>query len=151
MFGSFLRSLQETDFFSYIRGSEYAYPVILSLHMVALAFFGGMIVVTDLRLLGLGVRGRGAIVGVTQVRENVKKNKVAFAVVAADASTNSLDKVVPLLNARRVRFIEVPSAAALGAAVGRDSTAVVGIVDRQLAAGVRKLVTPVFRVPEEDV
>jgi len=56
MFGSFLRSLQETDFFSYIRGSEYAYPVILSLHMVALAFFGGMIVVTDLRLLGLGFR-----------------------------------------------------------------------------------------------
>jgi hypothetical protein len=35
----------------------YAYPVILSLHMVALAFLGGMIVVTDLRLLGLGMRG----------------------------------------------------------------------------------------------
>jgi hypothetical protein len=34
----------------------YAYPVILSLHMVALAFFGGMIVITDLRLLGLGMR-----------------------------------------------------------------------------------------------
>src|ERR1035438_2200831 len=33
-----------------------AYPVILSLHMVALALFGGMIVVTDLRLLGLGMR-----------------------------------------------------------------------------------------------
>jgi len=52
----FFKSLQETDFFSYIRGSAYAYPVILSLHMVALAFFGGMIVVTDLRLLGLGMR-----------------------------------------------------------------------------------------------
>lgn len=34
----------------------YAYPVLLSLHMAALAFFGGMIVVTDLRLLGLGMR-----------------------------------------------------------------------------------------------
>src|ERR1022692_1538850 len=52
----FFKWLQETNFFSYIRGSGYAYPVILSLHMVALAFFGGMIVVTDLRLLGLGMR-----------------------------------------------------------------------------------------------
>jgi ribosomal protein L7Ae-like RNA K-turn-binding protein len=92
-----------------------------------------------LRLLGLGVRSRGAIVGVQQVREAAKRNKVVFAVVASDASSNSLEKVVPLLNARRVRFIEIPSAAELGAAVGRDQTAVVGIVDRQLAAGVREL------------
>ena len=75
------------------------------------------------------------------VREASKRNKVYLAVVATDASANSLDKVVPLLNARRVRFIEVPSAALLGAAVGRDQTAVVGIVDRQLAAGISDLVT----------
>jgi ribosomal protein L7Ae-like RNA K-turn-binding protein len=93
-----------------------------------------------LRLVGLGVRGRGAIVGVEQVRENVKKNKVAYVVVAADASRHSLDKVVPLLNARRVRFVEVPSATELGAAVGRESAAAVGIVDRQLAKGIRELV-----------
>jgi ribosomal protein L7Ae-like RNA K-turn-binding protein len=98
------------------------------------------------RLLGLGVRSRGAVVGVSQVREAAKRNKVLFAVVATDASPNSLDKIVPLLNARRVRFIEVPSATELGAAVGRDQTAVVGIVDRQLAAGVHGAVTR-----EEDV
>jgi len=92
-----------------------------------------------LRLLGLGVRSRGAVVGVQQVREAARRNKVVLAVVAADASRNSLDKIVPLLNARRVRFIEIPSAVALGAAVGREQTAVVGIIDRQLAAGVREL------------
>jgi ribosomal protein L7Ae-like RNA K-turn-binding protein len=93
-----------------------------------------------MRLLGLGVRGRGVIVGVNQVRESAKANKVFYALVAADASENSREKIVPLLNARRVRFIEVPSAVELGAAVGRDKTAVVGIVDRQLAAGVRQIV-----------
>jgi ribosomal protein L7Ae-like RNA K-turn-binding protein len=93
-----------------------------------------------LRLVGLGVRGRGAVIGVEQVREGAKKNKVAYAVVAMDASRHSLDKVIPLLNARRVRFIEVPSAAELGGAVGRETTAVVGIVDRQLAKGIRELV-----------
>jgi ribosomal protein L7Ae-like RNA K-turn-binding protein len=98
------------------------------------------------RLLGLGVRSRGVVVGVSQVREAAKRNKVLYAVVATDASPNSIEKIVPLLNARRVRFIEVPSATELGAAVGRDQTAVVGIVDRQLAAGVRGAVTR-----EEDV
>ena len=93
-----------------------------------------------LRLVGLGIRGRGAILGVEQVREGAKKNKVAFAIVAMDASRHSLDKIVPLLNARRVRFVEVPSAAELGGAVGRETTAVVGIVDRQLAKGIRDLV-----------
>jgi len=104
------------------------------------------------RLLGLGVRSRGAVIGVEQVRESAKANKLAFAVVASDASTNSLDKIVPLLNARRVRFIEVPSAAELGAAVGREQTAVVGIVDRHLAAGVHDLVSaPPRGANEEDV
>ena len=93
-----------------------------------------------LRLVGLGVRGRGAIIGVEQVREGAKKDKVAFAIVAMDASRHSLDKIVPLLKARRVRFVEIPSAAELGGAVGRESTAVVGIVDRQLAKGIRALV-----------
>jgi ribosomal protein L7Ae-like RNA K-turn-binding protein len=104
-----------------------------------------------LRLLGLGVRSRGAIVGVQQVREAAKRNKVVLAVVASDASPNSLDKLVPLLNARRVRFIEVPSAAELGGAVGREQTAVVGIVDRQLAAGVSALVTSAQSGQQEGV
>jgi ribosomal protein L7Ae-like RNA K-turn-binding protein len=94
-----------------------------------------------LRLLGLGMRSRGVLVGVSQVREAAKQNKIELAVVAADASPHSIDKIVPLLNARRVRFIEMPSAAGLGAAVGREQTAVVGIVDRQLAAGVREVET----------
>ena len=104
-----------------------------------------------MRLLGLGVRSRNAVIGVEQVREGAKRNKIAYAVVASDASRHSLDKLVPLLNARRVRFIEVPSAAELGAAVGRETTAVVGIVDRQLAAGVRELAESSRQGSEEDV
>jgi ribosomal protein L7Ae-like RNA K-turn-binding protein len=104
-----------------------------------------------MRLLGLGVRSRGVIVGVKQVREAARSNKVQLAIVASDASTNSLEKIAPLLNARRVRFVEVPSAVELGAAVGREQTAVVGIVDRQLAAGVRQIVESAGNGPAEDV
>ena len=93
-----------------------------------------------LRLIGLGVRGRGAVVGVQQVRQAAKKGTLAFAVIAPDASHNSLDKLMPLLRARGVRFAEAVSAAELGAAVGRESTAAVGIVDRQLAKGILDVV-----------
>lgn len=48
----FAQWIQLTDFFTYIRGSAYTYPVILSLHMTAIALFGGMILMTDLRILG---------------------------------------------------------------------------------------------------
>jgi ribosomal protein L7Ae-like RNA K-turn-binding protein len=93
-----------------------------------------------LRLVGLGVRSRGAVIGVQQVRDAALRNRLAFAVVAPDASRHSLDKVLPLLAARRVRWVAGPSASALGAAVGRDAAAAVGIVDRQLARGIRALV-----------
>lgn len=93
-----------------------------------------------LRLVGLGVRARGAVIGVQQVRDAAMRNRLAFAIVAPDASRHSLDKVVPLLTARRVRWVAASSASALGAAVGRETTAAVGIVDRQLAEGIRALV-----------
>lgn len=93
-----------------------------------------------LRLIGLGARARNVVIGVEQVRQAAKANKLAFAVVAPDASENSRAKVVPLLNARRVRFVEGPTAAQLGAAVGREQTAAVGIIDHNLADGLRKVV-----------
>jgi ribosomal protein L7Ae-like RNA K-turn-binding protein len=92
-----------------------------------------------LGLIGLGVRGRGAVVGVQQVREAARRGKLQLAIAAPDASSNSLDKVLPLLRARGIDVLSGPSAAELGSAVGRDSTAVVGIVDRGLAKGIRAL------------
>jgi hypothetical protein len=53
---SFAQWIQATDFFTYLRGSGYVYPCILSMHMVTLAMFGGMILMTDLRMLGWAMR-----------------------------------------------------------------------------------------------
>jgi hypothetical protein len=60
--------IQATDFFTYLRGSGYVYPSILSLHMVALAAFGGMILMTDLRMLGWAMRSRPVADVVDQLR-----------------------------------------------------------------------------------
>jgi ribosomal protein L7Ae-like RNA K-turn-binding protein len=93
-----------------------------------------------LGLAGLGVRGRLAVIGVERVREAAAKGTLKLAIVARDASKNSLDKVVPLLNAKHVMILDGISAASLGAAVGRDATAVIGIIDAQLAKGIRGIV-----------
>jgi ribosomal protein L7Ae-like RNA K-turn-binding protein len=90
-----------------------------------------------LGLLGLGARGRLVVVGTEQVRLAAQKGTLRFAVVAVDASRHSLDKVVPLLRARRVDVLEWSSAAELGHAVGRETTAAVGILDEALAHGIR--------------
>lgn len=90
-------------------------------------------------LIGLGARARSAVVGVERVRDAARRGALALVVVAPDASPNSLAKVVPLLRARRIEMIEGPSAAVLGAAVGRDVATAVGIVDRDLARGIRAI------------
>ena len=90
-----------------------------------------------LRLIGLGVRGRLVVVGVDRTREAAIKGALRLAIVAADASPNSRDKIVPLLNGRGITMIQTASADELGRAVGRTATAVVGVLDAKLARGVR--------------
>ena len=48
-------AIQSTGWATDIRESALVYPVIMSLHLSAIAFFGGMILLTNLRLLGLAM------------------------------------------------------------------------------------------------
>jgi ribosomal protein L7Ae-like RNA K-turn-binding protein len=95
-----------------------------------------------LGLLGLGVRGRLALVGVDRVREAVKKGSVRVAVVARDASPNSRQKLDGLLSGRGVPTLEIGSASELGHVAGKETTAVIAVVDDKLAAGILAIVTP---------
>ena len=79
------------------------------------------------------------MVGVEQVRGEAKMGTLRLAVVAHDASRHSRDKVLPLLKAKGVDIVETMSANQLGAAVGREQTAAVGITDAGLARGVRAI------------
>ena len=79
------------------------------------------------------------MVGVEQVRGEAKKGTLKLAVVAHDASRHSREKVVPLLKAKGIDIIERMSSNELGAAVGREQTAAVGITDAGLARGVRAI------------
>ena len=56
MFLSFCQWLFNTNFGTSIRESAYMYPIILSTHLIAIALFGGMVLMSDLRLLGWALK-----------------------------------------------------------------------------------------------
>lgn len=48
--------IQSIGFLTAIRESAMVYPVIMATHLSCIALFGGMILMTDMRLLGLGLK-----------------------------------------------------------------------------------------------
>lgn len=73
------------------------------------------------------------------MRVEAKKGTLKLALIAHDAAQNSRDKVLPLVRAKGIDIVETMSANELGAAVGREQTAAVGITDAGLARGVRAI------------
>jgi hypothetical protein len=55
---TFFQWIQSTTAMTLIRESDLVYPVIMSVHLTCIALFGGMIVITDLRLLGWALQNR---------------------------------------------------------------------------------------------
>jgi uncharacterized membrane protein len=65
---SFVQWLQQLSFATAIRESWYVYPIIMTLHLVGIAMFGGLIFITDMRLLGLTMRKRPVADVIEQLR-----------------------------------------------------------------------------------
>ncbi len=64
----FSLAIQNTAYFTAVRESGLAYPIILSSHLATIAVFGGLILMTDLRLLGVAMTGIPASVVVARTR-----------------------------------------------------------------------------------
>ena len=75
----FAQWIQSTDWATYLRMSAYIYPAILASHLTGIALFGGAVLATDLRLLGIVMRNQPIADVVDQLR--VLK-RVGFVVVA---------------------------------------------------------------------
>jgi hypothetical protein len=52
---SISHQIQSIGFLTALRESEDAYPIVMATHLTAIAVFGGTILITDLRLLGLAM------------------------------------------------------------------------------------------------
>lgn len=77
---SLLDWIESTDLSTAIREGALPYPIIGGIHLLGIALFGGMVLITDLRLLGWAMRRR-------PVRDIVQQFRpwkwVGFAVVVA--------------------------------------------------------------------
>jgi len=76
---SFALRIQSTALFTAVREEWFYYPIIMALHLVGIAVFGGMILMTDLRLLGLAMRKHSVADVVNQLR--IPK-RIGFVLVA---------------------------------------------------------------------
>lgn len=72
--------IQSTAFFTALRQSWYVYPVVMSTHLLGIALFGGMVLLTNLRLLGLAMRDRSVSDLVDQLRVS---KRIGLIVIAA--------------------------------------------------------------------
>lgn len=70
---------QNTGLGAFVRDSGWAYPIILTLHLVCISLFAAMILVTDLRLLGWAMRGHSISSVVDQLRA---PKRIGFVLVA---------------------------------------------------------------------
>ncbi|HEY2858491.1 MAG TPA: DUF6644 family protein [Terracidiphilus sp.] len=61
-------SIQSIEFLTAFSESVLAYPIVLSIHLTCIALFGGMILMTNLRLLGLNFMGLTITQMVTSLR-----------------------------------------------------------------------------------
>jgi ribosomal protein L7Ae-like RNA K-turn-binding protein len=92
-----------------------------------------------LGLIGLGYRGRRVVIGVDGVRKELQAGKCWCVVVAEDASPRAVEKVVRLASGKNVPLLTGPSAAAIGAQLGKPPVMAVGVRDRALASGMVQL------------
>jgi uncharacterized membrane protein len=91
---SLAHQIQSIGFLTAIRESSYVYPIIMTTHLISIALFGGMILMTDLRLLGLAMRSHSIsdLVGRLRVWK-----RIGFAVIVTCGvllATSEADKYV---------------------------------------------------------
>ena len=68
MIQSIMHSIQSIGFMIAFRESALVYPVILSTHLAMIALFGGLILMTDLRLMGLALKSYTITEVITSLR-----------------------------------------------------------------------------------
>jgi hypothetical protein len=84
--------IQSIEFLTYIRESSYTYPMILSTHLATIAVFGGLILMTDLRILGLAMRDVPVTDVVKQLRVWKRIGFVIMVTMGLLLATSEMDK-----------------------------------------------------------
>jgi hypothetical protein len=88
-------SIQSIDFLTAIRESALVYPFLLGTHLACIAVFGGMILMTDLRLLGLTFKSLTITEVVTTLRPWKRLGGVIMITMGLLLGTSEAEKYAP--------------------------------------------------------
>ena len=88
-------SIQSIDFLTRFSESVLAYPIVLSTHLTCIALFGGMILMTDLRLLGVTYKSLTITEVVTSLRPWKRVGGVIMFSMGSLLATSEAEKYAP--------------------------------------------------------
>ena len=121
-FLSFCQWLSQTPLSIWLRDAPYPYPVLLIVHVISIALFGGTVVIGNLRVLGKTMRS----VPVSQVIGQFRAWKwVAFAILPPQQPCQRPSSLRETQNSHSVS--DVSSKTDISESVPFDGTAIAGI------------------------
>ena len=88
-------SIQSIDFLTAFSESVLAYPIVLSIHLACIALFGGMILMTNLRLLGLTFNSLTITEIVTSLRPWKRVGAITMIATGLLLATSEAEKYAP--------------------------------------------------------
>lgn len=88
-------SIQSIDFLTAFSESVLAYPIVLSIHLACIALFGGMILMTNLRLLGVTFKSLTITEVVTSFRPWKRMGVVVMIATGLLLATSEAEKYAP--------------------------------------------------------
>src|SRR5215471_6762376 len=88
-------SIQSIDFLTEFSESVLAYPIVLSTHLACIGLFGGMILATDLRLLGFTFRSLTITEMVTTLRPWKRLGGIIMIAMGSLLATSEAEKYAP--------------------------------------------------------
>jgi len=92
---SIAHSIQSIDFLTAFSESVLAYPIVLSTHLACIGLFGGMILATDLRLLGLTFKSMTITDVVTSLRPWKRVGGIIMIAMGLLLATSEAEKYAP--------------------------------------------------------
>lgn len=101
-----------------------------------------------LDLLGLAARAGGISAGTDGVRRDLREGKVVEVILAADGSPTQHRKLIPLLEARGIRYRTLLSRDRIGAAIGRPPVSAIGFTHRGFARRAAELADAISSLQE---
>jgi len=92
---SIAETIQSIGFLADLRESALVYPIVMSTHLACIAVFGGMILMTDMRLLGLAMTDRSVTDVVNQFRVWKRVGFCIMVTMGALLASSEAEKYTP--------------------------------------------------------